>query len=112
MNLLSQLNHLPPPLVRVMTSLTDSQIANRTGLSVSSVRRISVQSGWDKQLDGVSAFLEACGVRLRITSPSIRRARRIMNSKRGLKGMIKPRKAPLWIRAQQAAQLKRLIKVS
>lgn len=110
-NLLDQLNRLPPSVARILTSLTDEKIAKAAGCSRRTVRRLSQQSGWDKQLRLASSFLEACGIKVRVTIPALHQLRRVMKSKKGIAGMEHLRRTkgtPIWKIAQAQRRIRAL----
>lgn len=95
---------MAPAIARLLCHLTEAEIAKRAGLSLSTVRRISQQGSWH-QLETVSAFLDGCGIEVRVTIPALRKVKRIMNSKKGLSGIKIPK-----ARGQKAKAIMRVIK--
>ena len=61
-------NRLPPPLCRIVArvgrrGMTDTQIAERSGLTVQKVVWISVQADWSNVTVGdMASFMTGCGV--------------------------------------------------
>lgn len=87
MTLIEQLNYIPPPIVRLLCLLTERELVIKSGLSLSTIRRISSQRSWDKQARIISAFLDAAGIEVRLVIPAMYRVRKIIGSKRGLGGV-------------------------
>lgn len=106
MKLIDQLNQMPPPIVRLLCPLTEREIVKASGLSLATVRRISAQPDWSKQLRIMSAFLDATGITVRVTIPALRRVKRIMGSKKGLDGV-----RHLKAHSQKTKAIQRIVRV-
>lgn len=113
MTLLEQLNTLPPPVARLLCPLTDEQIAKKSGLCRHTVMRISQCGSWDKYLATVSAYLEGCGIAVKITIPALKKVRRIANSTKGVDGLAHIRLSKgskPWQKAARSRRIKSTIK--
>lgn len=114
MSLLSELNRLPPPLARIIAHpLNEKQLVSRSDLSLMTVRRMSWRPVWAGKIEMVSAFLEACGIEVKIEIPALEQITQAMESGEGLKGLKQLKKnknAPLWQKAQRSKHIKRLLK--
>lgn len=68
MNLVEKLNRIPPYIIRVLAkhngeAMNNGQIAERSGLSLDKVKRISVMRSWSNvSIDDASKFCESCSV--------------------------------------------------
>lgn len=112
MNLLEQLNALPPPVARLLCQLTDEQIAKKSGLCRHTIMRISQCGSWDKHLSTVSAYLEGCGIAVKLDIPALKKVERIASSKRGVSGLkhLNKKGAPLWKRSMIEKRMRALVK--
>lgn len=77
-----------------------------SGLHVQTIRRLSGSASWNGNIETVSAFLDACGIEVRLTIPALYRVRKILSSKRGVDG-VKHMKG----HSQKSQAIKRIVRV-
>lgn len=118
MTLLEKLDRIPPVAFRILAAkngraLGPDEIAERSGLSRSTVQRTSSLKSWaGVRVEIAEAFVKGCGYRITHYKEPLRRLRVLRE--RGLSGMkhlnVGPH-APLWKRGANGNRMKFLIKI-
>lgn len=118
MRLLDRLDKIPPCVFRILAAengvaLGPDEIAKRSGLSRSTVQRISELKTWaNVRIDVSERFVMGCGFDISNLKKPLRRLRILQE--RGLHGMkhlnIKPT-APLWKRGANANRIKFITRI-
>ena len=121
MTLTNHLASLPPFVCRLLAKkkgesgfdpLTNRDIAERSGLSLRSVIRLSRKTSWAGTKIGVAdRYLKACGIDPMCVAKHAGQCRRILCSRNGFEGtrhLHRSRKLKLWVKAARARYLRKL----
>lgn len=114
MSLSSHLQSFPPYICRLLSGLSNGEIAKRSGLSIRTVCRIITYRDWNRvPLQNVDRFFAACNIDpLKLSRPRFL-LKRILASKNGIygtKGLRLSKKLPTWQKGNRAAMMRSIMK--
>lgn len=120
MTLLQKADRFSPPIARLLAYkngrlMTHAEVAKASGLSWATVQRLSARKTYaGVNIDVVDRFLKACGIDPLNAGKKLFQLDRMCRYKGGFASArhLKPTaNTPLWVKAMQAKQIKRFIKL-